>query len=293
MVISMQNSIFHSAGLCDRLRGMCGTYSICKELGLEYKIAHLHPFNLYDYLRPNKVDWHIDEKDIDWDKHNVKVIQWGPIPNVLTGRKPDEAGAFNYKQLEKRIAKVNNKRQIHVYGNMYCITTEEFHGILNDLFKPTEELQALVDWNKEQIGGPYISISTRFQNLLGDFKDGNSSPATEEEQKEYIEKCLEGIEKLHKMNCDMKVLVTSDSSKFTSEVTKKSYVYVIPGEIGHVEYCKGGKEQSVHMKTFLDLLTISGAKKVYQIRVGRMYGGHFSHTAALMGGRPYELIDFK
>ena len=278
------------SGLCDRLRGMCGVYQICKELGLEYKIAHFSPFNLYDFLLPNKVDWRIEKEDIEWDTRLVKILCWFPCGLVRLKKATDnDTHDFHFAQVKKILARVKNKRQVHVYACMQCVKYEDINGLFHELFKPTEELQKLVDWNKEQIGGQYISISTRFRNTLGDFEDCESVPASKEEQEFCIRKCLDEIDKLHKENGGMKVLVTSDSSTFIKEVSKKEYVYIIPGEIEHTNKCE---KQDVHLKTFVDLLTISEAEKVYQITGGKMYKGLFSHTAACIGNKPYELVQF-
>lgn len=271
---------------------MCATYQVCKDLGLEYKIGHFYPFNLYDYLQPNHVDWYIREEDIEWDKRLVEIVFWEPLRIELTRWKTGaEHHDFNIASFSKRLTAARDKRQIHVYGNLHCIGMQEAAQSFHELFKPSVKMKNLVDQNKQQIGGPYVSISTRFRNLLGDFKDRNSLPAPQEEQKEYISRCIDIAEAIHQKHEGLKVLVTSDSTTFLNEVAKKDYVYVIPGEIGHVEY-HGSSEQNVHMKTFMDMFAISGADKVYQIVGGKMYGGAFSHMAACIANKPYEIVRF-
>lgn len=78
VVILLYNDISAPGGLCDRLRSMCGTYKVCCELGLQYKIGHFIPFALSDFLQPNSVDWRISESDIIKDLKQIEVIDYTP-----------------------------------------------------------------------------------------------------------------------------------------------------------------------------------------------------------------------
>lgn len=282
------------SGLCDRLRGMCGVYQICKELGLEYKIAHFVPFALYDYLEPNKVDWRIEEKDIEWDTRLVKIMSWhGAALLRPWPTSHNDTHNFHFRQFKKVLAKVKNKNQVHVYNNLECVKYEDINGLFHELFKPTEELQKLVDWNKEQIGGAYISITTRFQNLIGDFYEGKSfgELATEEEKQDYISRCIKKIEEIHNQHPDKNVLVTSDSVRFLDVAKQLPYVHVNPGKRCHLSHVKDAGHM-VYLNSFVDLLTIADATKTYQLVTGRMYKGFFTKTAAAINSRPYELVQF-
>ncbi len=46
-------------GLCDKIRGILSTYYITKKLGMDFEISWIFPFELEDYLIPNKLDWRI------------------------------------------------------------------------------------------------------------------------------------------------------------------------------------------------------------------------------------------
>lgn len=296
IVISLSNNIWAKAGLCDRLKGMMGIYKICKELGLQYKIGHYNPFDLSDYLRPHEVNWLICEDDIDMDLHNVKIIEWCPIGNSLTGRKGVVDVNFTHDHLYKWIEEASNtgKKQIHIYGNSYAITDDDIHTLFHELFIPTEELQRQIEWNKIQIGGPYVSVSTRFQNLLGDFYEGDKygTLETEEIKGIYINRCLEKVEEIHKQHPDKRVLVTSDSLRFLTAANNLSYTHVIPGEVVHMKYTTNASHV-VYQKSFVDLLTIADAQKVYFIATGKMYrNSGFARTGACIHNRAYESIYF-
>lgn len=294
VVVSLQNSVFTLGGLCDRLRGMCGIYTICRDLGLEYKIGHFRPFDLSDFLQPNMVDWAIKEEEIEWDKRLVALVYADPLPAKLTGKKTtEENNAYNRARVSRMIEQAHSKRQVHVYANLYCIDYKTFSRIFHELFKPSEELKQQVEWNKQQTGEQYISITTRFQNLLGDFYEGDSvgTLETEQEKKAYIKRCIERVEDIHLQYPDMKVLVTSDSSRFLSEISRLSYVHVNPGKVVHMQFTTDCSHE-VYLKSFVDLFTIAGAVKVYQLTTGRMYVSGFPVTAASIDSRPYELIRF-
>lgn len=293
IVISLHNNVFHSGGLCDRLRAMCATYQICKEQGLKYKIAHFVPFNLRDFLEPNAVDWYISESDIIWDTRLVEILYWEPIPRKFTRRKTwDEYHNFNFNQFRKELSNVRNKKQIHVYHNLQCIRMEKVNGLFHELFRPTEELRRAIEWNKKQIGGKYVSVTARFQNLIGDFYEGDfKTLETEGEKRDYLQRCIRKVEEIHLRYPDMKVLVTSDSSRFLDEAGRLPYVHVNPGKVVHMQFTTDAAHE-VYLKSFVDLFTIADAEKVHQLATGRMYIGGFPITAASINSRPYELIEF-
>lgn len=275
---------------------MMGIYKICKELGLQYKIGHYNPFALSDYLQPHEVNWFICEDDVEMDLHNVKIIEWCPIGNTLTGRKGGVDVKFTHDHLYKWIEESSktSKKQIHVYGNSYAITDNEIPTLFHELFIPTEELQQQIEWNKNQIGGPYISVTTRFQNLLGDFYEGDNygTLETEEIKENYIKRCLEKVDEIHIQHPEKKVLVTSDSMRFLKAANNLSYVYVNPGKLVHMKYTTNASH-TIYLKSFVDLLTIADAEKVYFIATGRMYrNSGFARTGACINNREYESIYF-
>lgn len=230
------------------------------------------------------------------DLHNVKIIEWCPIGNSLTGRQGEEDVKFTHNHLYRWIeeASKTNKRQIHLYGNSYAITDNEISTLFHTLFIPTDELQKQIEWNKNQIGGPYISVTTRFQNLLGDFYEGDNyrTLETEDIKENYMKRCLEKVEEIHNQHPDKRVLVTSDSLLFLTAANKLSYTYVNPGKVVHMKYTNNASH-AVYLKSFVDLLTIADAEKVYFIATGKMYrNSGFARTAACINNREYEFVYF-
>ena len=70
------------------------------------------------------------------------------------------------------------------------------------------------------------------------------------------------------------------------------YVHVRPGPIGHVGHPDEKMQDEVNMKTFLDFYMISMADKVYLGISGEMYNSNYARTAALIGGRSFEIIRY-
>lgn len=142
--------------------------------------------------------------------------------------------------------------------------------------------------------GGYFSITFRFIGLLGDFKDGNRHELeTVEEKENYMKKCLAAIEALHKDNPSIaKILVTADSPSFLKRAKALPYVYIVPGNVVHMDNVTTA-DYNVHLKLFLDFLMVSNAEKCYSYYYGRMFRrSKFAKTAALIGGKEYiEIVE--
>lgn len=263
-------------GLSDRLRGLFSTYYYCLKEGFDFKIFWTYPFNLQDYLEPNKVNWLIEDKDIS---HNRKEVAFR---------------FFNSYSLmnnnEKSFFKIMNtkKHEVHVYSNV-TLHEEMYHIFFNDLFKPSKILSDALQYNMEKIDGKYISVSFRFIGILGDFKDTNFHKELETDEKEkYISKCLSVINRLRTKHSNVpKVLVTSDSPVFLEKASSLTYVYVIPGTVIHMDSVNKNIKQN-DLKVFLDMLMISKAECCYSYSYGKMFKGtKFARTSALIGKRKF------
>ena len=64
---------------------------------------------------------------------------------------------------------------------------------------------------------------------------------------------------------------------------------MIPGPVGHFDH-SGGDEMV--KKTFLDFFLISNAEKIYLVRIDKIYNSGFARHAALLGDKPFELIEY-
>lgn len=275
-IIYMADGKMLHGGLSDRLCGLVSTYCYCKEHHKRFKVFFQSPYRLENFLMPNKYDWLVNQNELSYNKQNS-------VPVYISYRK-DNAEQRNVadKKLNKR------EKQIHVYTNMRYFK-DNFSPLFHELFKPSPELDKLIKANTDQLGEHFISVTFRFQQLLGDFVEGNFPILPKEEKNILINKCLSKIEELHKLHQNTNVLVTSDSKTFLSEANKLSYVHIIPGEVVHMDFTSE-KNLNTHLKSFVDLFVISKAQKIYLIYSDSLYRSSFAKTASFLSENPYEEI---
>lgn len=267
-------------GFADRLRGIITTYAYAKANNLEFRIDHEVPFRIQSFYSPNQVNWEIRDNEKSYN-----LLQASPVVML------------DYTK-GKRLPYLSKHRQHHFYSNINAIdfinqhygTSYTYHGLFNELFKPSDTLIEAVEPFKTYVEEGYISISFRFLQLMGDFKDVCGKTLPEQEQELLINKCLDFIEEIHNNNPGVPyVLVTSDSEKFQARAAKLDNVFIIPGKIGHIGYCSS---DDAHLKTMLDFYMISQAHKAYMGYTGDMYKSHFAESAAETTGISYEAVKF-
>ena len=266
-------------GLSDRLRGAFSVYCYCKDRGIDFKICWFYPFNLYDYLQPSTVDWIVEKDQLSFNLNDTEFKFF----NTYTGL--DSKTEAYYQMLE------SDKPEVHVYSNV-SIEENRYSEYFNDLFVPSSALKKVVESCTKEIGGKYISITFRFIGLLADFNDDVRWLKKEDgmDSSFYIRKCLAYIEKKHLEYQEYKILVTSDSILFLQEAKKLPYVYIIPGEIKHMDY-NDENDQLSQLKSFADFLMVSRAEKCFSYSVGNMFRlSRFAKTAALIGEKEFIAV---
>ena len=95
-------------GLSDRLRGLFSTYYYCLKEGIDFKVFWTYPFNLQDYLEPNKVNWLIEGKAISHNKNEV-AFRFFNSYSLMNNNETSFLKIMNTK-----------KHEIHVYSNITC-----------------------------------------------------------------------------------------------------------------------------------------------------------------------------
>lgn len=285
----MENNLIHDGGLGDRLFGMISMYMFAKENGLNFKLNHCNPFLLSDYLEPNKYDWFVSPEDIEYNNNIAYPIRMAGTYRKYHGTLEQE-NRFMYRYLARTIKKHPGK-EYHVYTNAHFANTARLYSpAFHELFKPSKKLQEAIDMNKSRINGKYVSVTLRFQNLLGDFYEGKFPTLAEDDQKQLINKVIAKIEDLHtQIHKEHKVLVTSDSRKFLDEVGKLDYVYTIPGKMVHMSYTPV-HDFNTHLKSFVDLMMLADAQKLYLLVTGDMYKSGFAKSASFINNKPYEEV---
>lgn len=285
-VVCIYDGKIKNGGLADRLRGIVSVYEICKKQNLDFKIVFTSPFNLSKFLVPNNIDWKIKENDLNY---NTKITDICYI-DTLTGR---EYEAKKQKQWFRREFK-KKYLEFHVRTNATYSYYRDYSTLFNELFKPSPKLYNSIETQKKILGAGYISTSFRFMNLLGDFNETVElhDMLTKEEQNDLIAKNIEQLQLLHDKHPGKRILVNSDSTTFLQTAAKLDYVYVIPGNITHIDGKNDSKEYETYEKTFLDFFMIANAEKIYLMRTGQMYNSGYPFAASKIYNRPFEKIEF-
>lgn len=278
-VMRVDGRVYHG-GLNDRFKGAVSWWNYCQERGLEYKLLYTYPFDLTDYVVPNKYDWRINESEIPDSIFDTRIF-------------------FGRAENGRRLAKLKTRKNIWYYGNLdislgldYPPYNTPWGEIFNYLFKPSERVQQELDKLKLKIGSKYVAAVYRFQNLLGDFAEYKYKSIEDSEQRnQLINRALQELEKVHEQNPDMRVLVTSDSLTFLEKAIGLPYVFVIPGDMEHMDSTQVGEQNKYqYLKSFLDYFMIAGAEKTYSIVIGKMYRSEFPEYAAKINNHPFIRI---
>lgn len=111
------------------------------------------------------------------------------------------------------------------------------------------------------------------------------------ERRILIDKCMNHLKDVYSENDCGKVLVTSDSVSFLKEAARLPFVYVIPGNVRHIDTVENA-DKDADIKLFLDYFVLSRSKKVYLVVEDRMYSSRFSYRAALLNNVPFIKLEY-
>ncbi len=277
-VIYIVNKDLRNAGLVDRFKTIVAAYFIAKQQGFEFKILHTKPFNLVDYIVPNKIDWTIDENDLNYGIKRSRILTYT-------------------SKIPKLSRKIN---QYHVYVGRdlirnYYPEPERFdiwHSLFNELFVPSKKLIMLLAAQSIK-ENEYYAVHLRFVNALEHFEEGYNNSLSIDKRELLISRCIQHILLLKEQNHGIPFLIFSDSDIFLERIknNKNEGIVVLDGEIGHITF--RGEENNVVLKTFLDFYMISRAYKVYSLLSPEMYNSMFAAYAAHAGGKCFERIELK
>lgn len=281
IVFMADGKILHG-GLSDRLCGILSMYAYAKKCGYEFKILFNSPYSLTDILIPNRYNWVVTPDELSYNSDDS-------MPVYLSVWSEDNDKVVKY--VDSRLRKID-KKQIHIYTNTRYFTKEMVPTLFEELFKPCPMLHELLVKHLSRLKNDYVSLTFRFQQLLGDFKEGNFETLnSDKEKKELISRCLKVVDYLHKMFADRKILVTSDSRLFLERAGEFSYVYVVNGAIRHMDFTDGEiVDISVDMKSYIDMLLIANAKEIYLCNIPPLYRSGFPQTSSYIYNRPYYEI---
>jgi len=265
-------------GLADRLKGIISLYAFCKIKNIPFRCAFTFPFDLSLFFEPNQYDWQLKDGEKSSFSSDVRVL-------IVQG----EGNG-------KRLIWLKTKKQVHVYLNRDYLplykkkynVSFDWGELFHELFKPSEKLNNQINDHLSKINSNYIACVFRFQSLLGDFKEYNYPVLSAAEQQDLMNTCTETLCSLREKH-DLPILVTSDSSMFLSHVSNLENVFIIPGKMVHLG-CTHDASEDVYMKSFVDLMMLSKADKIYNVVTGKMYPSGFPLYAAKINHVPFERI---
>ncbi len=280
MLISTVDNRRNCQGLTDRFKGIISVYALAKANDVPFRVLFTHPFELTDFLVPNSYDWvpKADELSDAVSDVRFKIMRKQP-------------------RLKRLLRMLPLKKQVRVYAaNDYLEEVNvsynqhfQWGKLFKELFKPTKALEDRLQFHLDRIGpAGYSACVFRFQSLLGDFKEYKFKSLPEGERMELIERNKQALGKLLE-NSDLPILVTSDSTTFIDAVKDMDRVYTMPGKVVHMD-CTFDEQQDVYMKSFVDFLMLSNAKRIYSIGTEIMYPTNFPVYAAKINNIPFERI---
>jgi len=96
------------------------------------------------------------------------------------------------------------------------------------------------------------------------------------------------LEELKKANYSL--LICSDSVNFLKIVSKIPGVFIIPGELTHMQYTKLN-DFGLNLKSFLDFFMISESESVRSVGTNIMYQSDFPALAASIKNVHFERVE--
>jgi len=274
-LIFMVDGRLHHGGMADRFAGLCTSFALSKINHVPFHVNYIFPFNLEDFLLPNKYDWTIDKKKISYNKKN----------------------SFLAMSMGACFKSFKSNKQNHIYSNFWDIdyinkmhsTNFTLKNLFDELFKPAESLSIKLDLFTKEIGGRYIGVVFRFQQLLGDFVEGKFPVLKEQERELLKQNCYNKLRQISEENQDYRILVTSDSVTFLDFIKDINYVYIIPGDLVHMDYI-GNADKSTYAKSFFDFYMLRNSIKIINVIGGGLMPSGFPLFAARSNNIPFERI---
>lgn len=272
-VICYLNKDTAVTGLGDRLRTIATAYVMAAESGLKFHVYHDAGFSLLDYLAPNEVDWSIRKEDVCLNLNQVCPLFFISRFRMLEKCNKD----YHIYQSDSYLDKFLTDDLREKYSN---------HSVFHRLFKFRPEVTGLVAeyFRKMNIKEKlYVAVHCRFLNFFEQVEVNGSVNSTPEQRKAMTDAVHRTIAKIHS-ETQLPVILFSDSNSFLA-AEHESYVYVLPGKVGHV--VKRGDDAEEVMKTFVDFYVMSQAHAVYSLTGDNLYNSHFSRDAAVIGNVPF------
>ncbi|WP_299888620.1 hypothetical protein [uncultured Lacinutrix sp.] len=280
-IIVCFNGVLPHGGLVDRLKGIVSYYEIAKCLDYDFYIQFDDPFSLDVFLESNVLDWKIKRKEVQYHPTKTKIIY--------------TVNNFNINPLDS--IKKSNAETFLIYANIdylkilhpneaSAFLEEKWKTNFNELFKKSKLLESKLKGIEKD---KYICFHTRFTTLMGDFVDTTSLILNNTEKDKLINQLQKEIQVITESS-NHKCYAFSDSIHFLNTIKAKEDINLVKGNPFHMDNFKNDDNLEGHLKTVLDFFMISESEKVYFLKIGKMYHSSFSKYAAIIGGKPFEII---
>ena len=271
-------------GFFDRMKGIMSIYALSKVRHRRFIIYFVHPFNLEEYLVPNRYAW--NSKDISFDypysKPVVGYFEFLYPWRIMMNRIGEVHYYFGYNILDRINARYN--------------ANFDWSALYHELFKPAPFLQKEISALKSKFGSNYLSVHVRFLNLLGDDNENESRYKTlpEEKRNKLIIKVKNATIGLHK-KYNIPLLLSTDSNVFLDAMRSENFILTVPGVSRHIdnEEQESQQKKRENIKLFLDYYMLAEGQQVISIIGYGLYQSDFPRYSAIIGGKPFRRINLE
>lgn len=273
LIFYLDPSIGHP-GLADRLKAIIGCYHIAQNNHMGFRIVFDFPFSLSDYLSPNEVDWRCRKEDVRFSIVNSRFFDYEG--EMVTLQSNMQYVCINYVGiLPTPTSKLGNK-----------LLNNDIPTLWNQLFKQNEYLRQAIE-SQGYEAKSYVAVHLRFINAFEHFEKSTRAALSPQQQHDLLQRCREGLIRIHAAHQREKILVFSDSAYFLSKIKDLPVESLESTHISHIRYTNSSDST---LKTFIDFFMISRAKAVYRVLAPEMYKTGYSELAAIIGEVPlYDL----
>ena len=280
-IIICFDGVFSHVGLVDRIKGMISFYEVAKQLKCDFKIRFNHPFDLSVYFEPNAYNWKL-QKEVQYNPFDTDIL-------YLMDNFDCNPLALVNKSKAKTILVYCNIDYSKTMFSEYSLEQHaaQWRNNFNELFKKSAFLsQEIIKLPQEE----HLVFHTRFTSLMGDFKDSSVKLISEQEKQQLITTLVDKIHQKTLLFPNRSVYVLSDSVIFLDYIRKNTTYKVLEGTPKHVDIKNNDASLESHTKTLTDFFFIASSDSVYLLKEKKMYMSGFSKYAAILGDKPFEVI---
>lgn len=280
MVLALVDGRNYHGGFTDRLKGIVSLFHFALANNVDFRLSYTFPLELSHYLEPNDYDWRIGTNDIPcnfFDTSFANLVGDATINRMCR------------LSLHKPLIAYANRDVVQLLNNFYH-TNYSWSELYHRLFRPSAELQSVIDNHRNTLGNDYISAHFRFVGMFGDFNEMPYSHITNRQKEHIMQSNIEFLQHLALERADRKIFVASDSSRFIDNVKNIKNVYVLSGNIQHIDNRMASAHDEAFMRLLLDFYLIAHSNEVYSVGTDEMYRSELPMYAAKLFDVPFQRV---